>query len=112
MAFSVGAAAVVLVVTFTMAFVGSTPHRAMWAHATLLDFAGHPFSPPTRGAPVALYGWHGLYSVQARSECAETGLIGRSPTTLVGILRILIHGTGREAPLGERDCWNLLVAWE
>ena len=107
MALSLGAAAVLLAVAFTMVHVGTTPRRALWERAAHFDFAGPFFSPPTGGAPLALCAWHGLCNVQARSERAETGLIGRSPTTPVGTFGIYTHSRGR----GGSMSLGMVVAW-
>ena len=83
-ALSFGGGAMALVVRFTMVLVATTPLHLLWPTAYLWEFDGSTFSGSIGAAPVALYAWHGTESFQARSDRAETGLIGRSPTTLVG----------------------------
>ena len=49
---------------------------------------------------MALYAWHGTESLQARSDRAETGLIGRSPTDSVDTFRIHTRRRGRGGSIG------------
>ena len=77
-------AGVALVLCFTMELVASTPRLPPWARAHLLEFIGPSFSDPMGDALVVLCSWHAVGTVSVRPECAETGLLGRSPTTSVG----------------------------
>ena len=86
MGLSLYGAAVALVLCFTMEHVASTTRLPPWARAQLLEFNGPTSSVAMGDAPVPLYGWHDTESSLARPERAETGLIGRSPTTSVGTL--------------------------
>ena len=83
---------------FTMVLVATSPHSFQWPAAFFLVFLGPSLLGAMEGAPVAVYSWHALETIQRRSECAETGLIGRSPTTSVGTFGIYTHARGREGP--------------
>ena len=76
---------VVLVLRLALVHVVSTHLLPTRAAAYFWEFADQSSSVPMGGAPVALYAWHVTESSQARPERAETGLIGRSPTTSVGV---------------------------
>ena len=93
-ALSFGGGAMALVVRFTMVLVATTPLHLLWPTAYLWEFDGSTFSGSIGAAPVALYAWHGTESFQARSDRAETGLIGRSSTTSVGTVGILMFRRG------------------
>ena len=97
---SFGGDAMALVVCFTMVLVATIPHHLLWPTAYLWEFDGSTFSGSIGAAPVALYAWHGTESLQARSDRAETGLIGRSPTNSVGTCRIHTHRRGRGGSIG------------
>ena len=99
-ALSFGGGAMTLVVRFSMALVATTPHHLLRLAAYLWEFDGQTISGSIGGAPVALYGWHGTESSQARSDRAETGLIGRSPTDSVDMFRIHTHRRGRGGSIG------------
>ena len=109
-ALSFGGGAMALVISFnrsfTMVLVATTPLHLLWPTAYLWEFDGSTFSGSIGAAPVALYAWHGTESFQARSDRAETGLIGRSPTGSVGTCRIHTHrrGTGGSIGLGSGGC--------
>ena len=102
-ALSFGGGAMALVVRFTMVLVATTPLHLLWLTAYLWEFDGLTLSADSGSigaAPVALYAWHGTESFQARSDRAETGLIGRSPTDSVGTCRIHTHRRGRGGSIG------------
>ena len=99
-ALSFGGGAMTLVVRFTMVLVATTPHHLLWPTAYLWEFDGSTLSVIIGGAPVAPYGRHSTESSQARSDRAETGLIGRSPTDSVGTCRIHTHRRGRGGSIG------------
>ena len=88
MALCLGGAAFAFVVSFRLVLVAPAPLSAIRPTASFLDFVGPTFSVLVGGAPEALYAWQVTESIQTRSECAETGLIGRSPTTPVGTFGI------------------------
>ena len=77
---------VVRVRGLAMVHVASTPRLPMATSAFIWVFFAVDASVPLGGAPVALSAWHVTESSLARPERAETGLIGRSPTTLVGVV--------------------------
>ena len=81
-----------------MVLVAQAPRLPMGAAAYFLEFDSPCFSDQVGDAPSLLYSWHAVEAVHTRPERAETGLIGRSPTTPVG-------ESGRSAALekGERD---------
>jgi len=99
-ALSFGGGAMTLVVRFTMVLVATTPHHLLWPTAYLWEFDGSTLSVIIGGAPVAPYGRHSTESSQARSDRAETGLIGRSPTDSVGTCRIHTHRRGGYPGIG------------
>ena len=91
--------AVVIVGRFTMESVGPTPRHATWAGAlflTMMELSSRLRA--MRGAPVALYDCNGMETVHAWLECAETGLIGQSPTISVGTVGIYSWQRAREGP--------------
>ena len=75
---------VVLVLCLALVHVASTPLLTMALSAFNRDFLAAEALVPMGGVPVALSTWHDTESSLARSECAENGLFGRSPTTSVG----------------------------
>ena len=87
-------AGVALVLCFTMELVASTPRLPPWVRAQLLEFTGSTFSDPMGDVPGPLYGWHDTESSQARSERAETGLIGQSPIASIDTFGFHRHGRG------------------
>ena len=107
LSFGGGAVALVRRGLFYNGTCGNNPPPSIVAdRAYLWEFDGSTFSGSIGAAPVALYAWHGTESFQARSDRAETGLNGRSPTGSVGTCRIHTHrrGTGGSIGLGSGGC--------
>ena len=92
-----------LVISFTMVLVATPPLHLLWLTAYLWEFDGPTLSGGIhwrRTGPVPLYAWHGTESLQARSDRAETGLIGRSPTAPVDTIGIYTHWRGITGSFG------------
>ena len=75
---------VVFVLCFALVHLASTLLLPMASSAFNWGFLAGEALVPMGGAPVALSAWHDTEISLSRSECAETGLLGRSPTTSVG----------------------------
>ena len=57
-----------------------------WVAVQFVGFVGSMDSLVAGRAMAAMLGWISMKILLSWPECAETGLIGRSPTTLVGVV--------------------------